>query len=303
MNATQPPATRRADFLRLNDLGPTEIGTVLASAAYVRAEFAARRPMGGLEGRRFAAIWDGTGFRNRVAFELGIRWLGGEIVEVPVRPGHSEPLDDLAGYLDNWFDGLVVRTPNFARLRTLAESMNSPVVNARTSQNHPCEILGDLAFILDRRGPLDGLEVVFVGAATNLLGSWLEAASALPIRLTQVCPPGHEYSPEWIDGDVRGEVQIARTLAAVETADVIYTDAWPADDGHRDAAFGALRITAGVLDAAPDACMFLPCPPVTRGDEVDNSAMVHRKCAVPAAKEWLLHAQAALLLHLFGESP
>ena len=72
--------------------------------------------------------------------------------------------------------------------------------------------------------------------------------------------------------------------------------------GQREATFGPLRVTEAVLDAAPDACVFLPCPPVTRGQEVDESAMVHRKCAVPAAKEWLLHAQSALVLHLFDGS-
>jgi len=101
-----------------------------------------------------------------------------------------------------------------------------------------------------------------------------------------------------------GEVNTARTLDAIATADVIYTDAWPrTDDSARseiESAFAPLQITADVLESAPTLCVFLPCPPVTRGQEVDDGAMAHAKCAVPAAKEWLLHAQNALLIEMFG---
>ena len=291
------------DFLRLDDRSADEIMRLLGDAARLRRDFGEKRLKPSLRGKRLAAIWDGEGFRNRIAFDLGVRLMGGLLVEVPERLGHREPLGDLGGYLDNWFDGLVIRTPRFDLLSDLAGHMRSPVVNARTAANHPCEILGDLAFVASMRGSIDDLHVVFVGPATNLLGSWLEAAAVLPIELTQVCPEGYDYPQDWIAGNSPADV--ARSLEVVNDADVIYTDAWPAaapgEEAPAQEAFESLRITSAVLDTAPETCSFLPCPPVTRGQEVAPEAMHHEKCMVPRAKEWLLHAQNALLLEIFGD--
>ena len=48
-----------------------------------------------------ALIWDAPGFRNRVAFELGIAELGGVSIEVPGALDERERLEDVARYLDN----------------------------------------------------------------------------------------------------------------------------------------------------------------------------------------------------------
>ena len=62
------------------------------------------------------------------------------------------------------------------------------------------------------------------------------------------------------------------------------------------AAFADLRVTADVLDRCRPDALFLPCPPVTRGEEVSADAMEHPTCRVVEAKAWLLHAQNALLV-------
>ena len=72
----------------------------------------------------------------------------------------------------------------------LARSTRAPVVNARTSFNHPCAILQNLAYVREQGGELDGLRVAFVGEATNLGHTWFEAAARIPIHVVQACPEG-----------------------------------------------------------------------------------------------------------------
>jgi ornithine carbamoyltransferase len=50
-----------------------------------------------------------------------------------------------------------------------------------------------------------------------------------------------------------------------------------------------------VLDRLREDAIFLPCPPVTRGQEVTAEAMEHPLCRSRAAKAFLLHAQNALM--------
>ncbi|WP_376768221.1 hypothetical protein [Paenibacillus alginolyticus] len=62
----------------------------------------------------------------------------------------SETLDkrehpkDVMNYLNNWSDGLIIRHSDFSKLKELSLYGSIPIVNAMTTNNHPCEILSDL---------------------------------------------------------------------------------------------------------------------------------------------------------------
>ena len=98
--------------------------------------------------------------------------MGGTAVRVPGHLDERESVEDIARYLDNWVDVIVVRARAHEHVERLAKAARAPVVNARTPFNHPCEVIGDLAFVHGQRGSLEGLRVVFVGEATNLCHSW-----------------------------------------------------------------------------------------------------------------------------------
>ena len=233
---------------------------------------------------------------------MPIAMLGATGVEIPGAVGQGEDIADVAGYLGNWFDAIVVRTPNFESLVSLAAATPAMVVNARTTLNHPCEILGDLAFIHASGHDMAGTtNVVFVGEATNLAHSWFEAAAVLPLAVTQVCPPGFEVDMgrwrELVPAPI-GTMEVSHDLGGLlGNAHVVYTDCWPSGlDAENQHKFRDLQITAELLDQLPRGAAFLPCPPVTRGEEVSADAMSHPTCVVTEAKRWLLHAQNALLV-------
>ena len=290
------------DFLHVHDRSGDELVALAESAKILKAQFGERRLPKLLEGRRLAMWWDGPGCRNPAAFELGIDLLGGIGVQIPGSVGAGEDLEDRGRYLGNWFDAIIVRTPELSNLTALAAATPAMAVNARTRRNHPCEILGDLAFLHSiGRDVSEPLNLVFVGDATNLCQSWMEAAAVLPITVRQVCPPGFGADvATWMDRAPVpvGAVGVGHELSEVlDDAHVLYTDCWPSglnDDGR--AQFAALRITGALLDEASPDLVFLPCPPVSRSEEVSSDAMEHRSCRVVEAKAWLLHAQNALLV-------
>ncbi len=221
-----------------------------------------------------------------------------------------ESIEDVARYLDNWFDAVVARTSAHEHMLRLAEAARIPVINARTSFNHPCEILGDLAYVRETRGDLAGLRVAFVGEATNLGHSWFEAAARFPIHVTQVCPEGYEVKADFlrrIAQQAQGKVAVSRDLpAAVSGTDVIYTDCWPAAEAEQARSnirelFLPYQVTAELLKTSSPNAVFLPCPPVHRGEEVSDNAMNWPGCRVYEAKDYLLHAQSALLAAVLAE--
>ncbi|MEH2508525.1 ornithine carbamoyltransferase [Bradyrhizobium sp. AZCC 1578] len=243
-----------------------------------------------LSGKRVALIADDSGWRNTTAFDLGIQAMGGICVQSQIRFNVREATADLARYLDNWFDILVIRTKELSALKELASIAKAAVVNARTRSNHPCETLGDLAYIYSKRGTLEGMKVVGVAPDANVFRSWVEASISMTIQVRQVYPENWHVK----DVSLLGPNLAASTdLAELLNADVIVTDSWPSE-AHEEQ-MREYRISASVLAKCRPDVIFLPCPPVSREKEVTADAMHHPACQSAAAKAYLLHAQNALL--------
>ena len=297
------------DFISFLDWSAEDLTDLVETAQVFRHRWKERKSPQALKGLRIALIWDAEGFRNRVAFEQGVAELGGVSVQVPGPLDERERIEDVARYLDNWFDAIVARTSTHEHMLRLASSARIPVINARTSFNHPCEILGDLAYVMERRGDLTGLRVAFVGEATNLGHSWFEAAARFPIHVVQVCPEGYEVETDFLQriaSEAKGDVSVSRDLpAAIAAADVVYTDCWPATETEEDRRrirdlFLPYQVTEENLATGPSGAVFLPCPPVHRGEEVSDDAMKWQGSHVYEAKEYLIHAQNALLAMILG---
>jgi len=230
--------------------------------------------------------------------------MGASVSYIPGELGVHEPLEDIGHYLDNWFSILVVRAKNHSDLLHLSNSMKASVINARTNFNHPCEILGDLQFIRKYRGSIDGLKVVFVGEVTNLCMSWFESAVRLPISVTQVAPDDYLADKDLLDklnSQSIGEICVSNYLdPLLHDADLIYTDCWPKSNNLASTQkikelFLPYQINSKRLQLLKDGALFLPCPPVTRGEEVSHNAMKSILCLNYEAKAYLLHSQNAVL--------
>ena len=294
------------NFISLRDFSAEELTELLDRADWLRTAWNENRMPKSLQNQRVALWFYGKGFRNRVAFELGAKEMGASVSFIPGELGVHEPLEDIASYLGNWFSILILRTKKHEDLLYIASDCDMPVINARTDKSHPCEIMGDLQFIRGYRGELSGLKVVFVGEATNLCMSWLEAATVLPIQVTQVCPEGYEVSGTVLS-DLRsgskGEISVTNDLeSALEDADLIYTDCWPyassdLEKKRIESDFLPYQIRPRHLAALGEKGLFLPCPPVTRGQEVSHEVMDSPLCQNYPAKDNLLHIQNAIMMY------
>ena len=95
------------DFISFLDWSADDLSDLVEATQTFHPWWMERESPPALKGQRIALMWGATGFRNRVAFELGIAELGGSSVEIPGPIDEREPLEDVARYLDNWFDAIV----------------------------------------------------------------------------------------------------------------------------------------------------------------------------------------------------
>jgi ornithine carbamoyltransferase len=248
-------------------------------------------------GKRIALLWNGLAFRNRAAVDLAAAELGLVCVEAKSSLGGRERARDLARYLDNWFDAVVVRGANDAQLAEFATVCDAGVINAGGPDSHPTEVLSDIAYLWSRFGGVRGMTVGFVGPATNVLSSWMEASARLDIRILQITPDEFRATPP--DGAAFVATEDPDALAG---ADVVYSDCWwpvrlaePDERRRLRRRLDPYRLTMDLIAHAPSDAPVLHGPPVTPGLEMDADVQRLDRYVAYEAKRWLLPTFSALL--------
>src|SRR5258708_10283240 len=146
-------------FLDLDRLDTPTLRQILAlGVAYKR-----RLPPGGelrpLAGKTLAMIFEKPSTRTRVAFEVGIRELGGEAVILThhdTQLGRGETIADTARVLSRYVDAIMLRTTKVESLLELARHATVPVINGLTDRTHPCQVMADVMTFEEHRGPISG---------------------------------------------------------------------------------------------------------------------------------------------------
>src|SRR5438034_5445066 len=140
-----------------------------------------------LAGQTWALIFSKPSTRTRVSFEVGIRELGGESIYMnaaDAQLGRGELIKDTARVLARMIHGAIIRTYAQRDIEEFAEFSGVPTINALTDDEHPCQILGDIFTIQEKRKGITGKIVTFVGdGLSNTARSWLFAANKLDFEL------------------------------------------------------------------------------------------------------------------------
>ncbi|HWS94394.1 MAG TPA: ornithine carbamoyltransferase [Mycobacterium sp.] len=303
-------------FLRDDDLSPEEQAEVLELAAELKKNPFSRRPLDGPRG--VAVIFDKNSTRTRFSFEMGIAQLGGHAVVVDGRStqlGRDETLHDTAKVLSRYVDAIVWRTFGQDRLDAMAAAATVPVVNALSDEFHPCQVLADLQTIAERKGPLRGLRLSYLGdGANNMAHSLMLGGVTAGIHVTVAAPDGFAPDPALVAAArQRAEATGASVTvtadadAAAKGADVLVTDTWTSmgqeNDGlDRVKPFRPFQVNARLLALADPEAIVLHCLPAHRGDEITDEVMDGPASAVWDEAENRLHAQKALLVWLLERS-
>ena len=138
--------------------------------------------------------------RTRVSFEVGIRELGGLpmfLSAVDIQLGRGEPIKDTARVMGRMVHGAVIRTFAQHDVEEFAQFSGIPTINALTDDEHPCQILADIFTFQEKRGPIEGKTVAFIGdGACNVANSWIWAAAKLGFELRIAAPKKFQPAQE-----------------------------------------------------------------------------------------------------------
>ncbi|MGB6289423.1 MAG: ornithine carbamoyltransferase, partial [Desulfobulbales bacterium] len=233
--------------------------------------------------------------------------LGGQVIFLSAKEtqlARSEPLKDTALVMSRYVDGLVVRTFGQEVVSELARYATIPVINALTDLFHPCQVLSDVMTVIEKKGQLKNLKVVWVGDGNNMANSWVQAAARLDFELVLACPQGYEPRADILQ-EAQQEAGARITVVhdpveAVQGADVINTDVWASmgqesEQQKRLHVFQGFQVDAELLRHAKPDCIVLHCLPAHRGEEISEDVLEGPQCVVIDQAENKLHIHKAIL--------
>lgn len=307
----------KKDFLAVSDYSPEELQGILDLAVKLKKE----RNSGGnapiLKGKVLAMVFMKPSLRTRVSFDMAMRHLGGDALYLSpneIGLGQRESIADVARVLSGYVDAIMARVFEHAHVLELAKWANIPLINGLSDYNHPCQAMADGLTIVEEFGTLKGLNVTFIGDGNNVAVSLMHLCTKLGANFTLASPEGYDLIHEALTIAQKfakssgSKISLLRDPhEAVKKADVIYTDTWTsmgqeAESKKRELVFPPYQVNEKLVSEANAGAIVLHCLPAHRGQEITDPVADGKHSRLFPQAHNRLHAQKAILAHLFGES-
>ena len=302
-------------FLSVTDVSKKEIDQLIKKAITIK-KHPKRFAKKAFE-KNLLLIFGAPSLRTRVSFETAMVQLGGDTTNYYTEHspwGHGkETIEDMAKTISRYVDGVAARIYSHEELVKFAKNASVPVISAMTNFEHPCQILGDLMTIMEKKKKLKGLTLAYCGDGNNnVTHSLLYGCSLVGMNINIACPKGKDFMPlpkvlkeakvlAKKSGAIITITQNAK--AAAKNADVIYTDSWmsyrikKAQKNKRLTLFKPYQVNKQLFSLAPKA-IFMHCLPAWRGHEVTADVIDSEKSVVFDQAENRLHMEKAIILQL-----
>ena len=294
------------------EIGKVEFEKLIDLSREMKANRGTAKAVKPLADKSIGMIFAKSSTRTRVSFEVGIHELGGQAIyldQSKTQMGRGETIHDTAKVLSRYLQGIVIRTYKQSDVEGLAEHGTASVINALTDDYHPCQALGDLFTILEKKGSLDGVKMAYLGdGASNMSNSLALVSKIAGIEFAIAAP--EEFRPaDSILNYANGTGKISWTKdpkEALDGADFIYTDVW-VSMGFEEEAKERMRILQSYqlngkqLALAKKDVSVMHCLPAHRGEEITDEVMDSPNSIVFDEAENRLHIQKAIMATLMPE--
>ncbi len=262
-------------LISIDDLSKDDIIYILDRAEEFE-EIARGRKSNLLEGKMLANLFFEPSTRTRMSFEVAMKRLGGEVLNVTAQEASSiakgETLADTVRVVSKYADAIVIRHPLEGSARLAAEFSEVPVINAGDGAGqHPTQTLLDL-YTIRKESKLEGLKIALMGDLkySRTVHSLIKALTLFNAKIYLISPESLRLPEEFLEG-LKGDVVEAKLEDVIGEIDVLYVtriqkERFPDEEEYRKVA-GSYRITPEVLrDAKEDLIIMHPLP---RVDEID----------------------------------
>lgn len=270
-----------------------------------------------LKGQGVALVFERPSLRTRASSSSAVQELGGYVTffsDEEIGLESRESAEDVARTLAQMYSICALRVRDhrvFARMRT-ATSDTMSLVNLLSDVAHPTQAVADVLTIAEHFASGDveelrGLEVAYVGDATNVTRSLAVALLRQGVHVTVAAPSNYQLARDVAEDPFaayEGSLSLTESPEdAVRQADVVYTDSWvsmglEAETERRRRDFTPYQLNAALMKVAKPGTAVMHCLPAHRGDEITNEVIdgenslvwrqvFHRRSAMLGVLRWI----------------
>ena len=268
--------------------------------------------------RTLLMVFQLPSLRTRISFNVAMTQLGGHAINYdtafsPWGIG-KETMGDMAKTISKYCNIVMLRLNDHNELIKFTNASSIPTINGLTSYAHPCQILGDLMTIKEKKKQLDRLKISYFGDGNNnITHDLIFASSILGLDISVACPKGVEYEPKPLvmekaraySRSSGSSIEITTDPEkAIKDADIVYTDSWmsyriPKEQlTKRMNIFRKYRVDRSLFEQANEDALFMHCLPANRNHEVSSDVIDGKKSIVWDQAENRLHIQKSIILSL-----
>jgi ornithine carbamoyltransferase len=271
-------------------------------------------------GQGVALVFERPSLRTRASSSSAIHELGGYATifgDEEIGLDTRESAEDVARTLEQMYSIVALRLKDHAVFARMAHATENrlALINLLSDMAHPTQAIADVLTIADSFAKgnvhdLRGLEVAYVGDATNVTRSLAVALLRLGVNVRIGAPAGYQIQPGGVedpgslsDPRIGTLVLTGSAEEAVAGANVVYTDAWVSMGAESQAKerrkkLRSFRVTTELMQRADKGAIFMHCLPAHRGDEVTDEVLDatyskiwtqvrHRRSAMIGALRWI----------------
>ncbi|MBL6758433.1 MAG: ornithine carbamoyltransferase [Pelagibacteraceae bacterium] len=252
-------------------------------------------------------VFEKPSTRTRLSFDLAMRQLGGQTIVMNANDMHlgkgEETVEDTAKVISGFSDIVMFRTFKHQTLLDLSKLLNVPLINGLTNFSHPCQLLSDVMTFEEKKGPIKGSKIAWVGDGNNVTNSAIEAAVQFDFELN-ICVP-KQYLPsktvlDWAEKK-NGKIKIFHDpLQGVKDVDCIMSDKWVSmgdqvDVKKKKEDLKLFQVNENLMNIAKEDSIYLHVLPAAREEEVTSDVIDGKKSMVWDQAENRLHGQKAII--------
>lgn len=304
----------KRDLLTLKDWSREDIIDIIEKAITIKQN--PKRYAELLNGQTLAMLFQKTSTRTRVSFEVAMTQLGGYAIFLDWKTTNFTlaQIRDEVRYLCRNVDIIMARLLKHEDLEKTRDASRVPVINGCTQKYHPCQALCDLVTIKEKKGRLEGLNLVYVGVQNNVCNSLIIGSIKVGMKITVVAPIIHQPS---LDRELIEEAEksglYSTTLnmkEAVKKADIVYTDTWvdmelfsdPKFKEEKEKRIEKLKPYQLNQDLLKDSdALIMHDMPIHEGYEITRQVIESPNSIIFEQAENRLYGQKAILLKLLGK--
>jgi ornithine carbamoyltransferase len=271
-----------------------------------------------LKGQGVALIFERPSLRTRASSSSAVHELGGYATffsDEEIGIDSRESAEDIGRTIAEMhaIAALRVRRHEVLERMRAATRERMSLINLLSNAAHPTEAVADVLKIAEEFSKGDvtalaGLEVAYVGDATNVTRSLAVALLRLGVNVTVGAPSDYQLTPGGVEDPFgvtgAGALRLCdHADEAVRGADVVYTDAWVSmgleeESARRRHDLASFQVNKKLMGLAKDRAIVMHCLPAHRGDEITNEVLdgeqsrvwgqvFHRRSAMIGVLRWI----------------